>query len=158
MNNQLPAEPTAPPASTPNMPDTRWLVVINHHEARLFHSVAHGTAPKHILARHPDGQIGQSHSSKNFSKGKEKPGANGFFAPIAVALQPAGPILIFGSGTGNASEMDQLVAWLHVHHAELARRVVGTQVIDEHHLTDAQLLGKARDFYTNLPNQVVTAH
>jgi len=31
----------------------------------------------------------------------------------------------------------------------LARRIIGSLVMDEHHLTDAQLLAKAREFYAN---------
>ncbi len=46
--------------------------------------------------------------------------------------------------------MDQFVAWLKTNRPELAKRVVGTQVVDETHLTEAQLLAKAREFFTNL--------
>jgi len=45
--------------------------------------------------------------------------------------------------------MDQFVSWLAVHHPELARRIIGSLVVDENHLTDGQLLGKAREFYEN---------
>ena len=64
---------------------------------------------------------------------------------MAGALH-AGKILLFGAGTGTSSEMEQFVVWLKHHHAEVAGRIIGTQVIDEHHLTEAQLLAKAREY------------
>ena len=43
--------------------------------------------------------------------------------------------------------MTQLLAEIRQRHADLAGRVVGSIVVDEHHLTDGQLLAKAREFY-----------
>jgi len=68
---------------------------------------------------------------------------------VAQALQAPGPILVFGTGTGTSSEMAQFIAWLNIHHKELARRVVGAVVVDEHHLTADELLAKAREFYAS---------
>ena len=90
-----------------------------------------------------------AHNSKDFSRGKEKPDPNPFFEPVAGVLNGAGHILIFGTGTGTSSEMDQFTDWLKQHRPELAKRIIGTLVIDEHHLTEAQLLAKAREFYSN---------
>ena len=74
---------------------------------------------------------------------------NGFFEPLAKALQSAGPILVLGNGTGTSSEMDQFIAWSKVHHPELSKRIVGSAVVDEGHPTEEQLLAKAREFYAN---------
>lgn len=38
-------------------------------------------------------------------------------------------------------------------HPQVARRIVGRVVVDEQHLTEDQLLAKARDFYANLGDQ-----
>jgi len=46
--------------------------------------------------------------------------------------------------------MEQFIAWMKNHHPELAKRIVGSLVVDEHHLTEGQLLAKAKDFYANL--------
>jgi hypothetical protein len=40
---------------------------------------------------------------------------------------------------------------LKVHHVELADRVVGLVAVDEHHLSEGQLLEKAREFYAPTP-------
>jgi len=124
-----------------------WLLVINHHEVRLFRSQMHGTVPQQLLPHEPDRYSRHAQNSQNLSRGKEMPDPEIYFEPIARVLQAAGQILIFGAGTGKSSEMDQFVSWLAVHHPELARRIIGSLVVDEKHLTDGQLLGKAREFY-----------
>ncbi len=131
-------------------PEARCLVVINHHEARLFRSVTRGTVAEEILPHAPE-DIFRAPNSKDFARGGEKPDPNSFFPLVAKALKGTKQILIFGSGTGMANEMDQFVAWLKVHHPELDRRVAGSLIVDEHHTTDAQLLAKARDFFANPP-------
>jgi len=128
---------------------THWLLVIDHREARIYRSEMHGAIPQQILPHAPEDYFRHAHNSKDFSRGKEKPDPNSFFEPVAQALQAAGQILILGTGTGTSSEMDQFVAWLKLHHLELAKRIIGSLVVDEHHLTEGQLLAKAREFYAN---------
>jgi hypothetical protein len=127
--------------------DVHWLLVIDHREARIFRTEMHGTAPQRILPHAPDEYFRHAKHSKEISRGKEKPDPNSFFEPVAKALQAAGHILIFGTGTGTSSEMEQFIAWSKKHHPELARRFIASLTVDEHHLTDDQLLAKAREFY-----------
>jgi hypothetical protein len=127
--------------------DIHWLVVIDHHQARLFRTEISGSMPIHVLPHAPSENFNQAHHARDFSRGKEKPDPNTFFEPIAKELKAGGQILIFGSGTGESSEMVQFAAWLGEHHPEISRRVIGTTVIDESHLTEGQLLKKAREFY-----------
>jgi hypothetical protein len=126
-----------------------WLVVIDHREARIYRSTEPDSVPQQIRPAHkPDEFFRHAPNSKDFSRGQEKPEPNSFFEPVAGVLNGAGKVLIFGSGTGTSSEMEQLVAWLKENRPELGKRIVGTEVIDEHHVTEAQLLAKAREFYT----------
>jgi hypothetical protein len=144
---------------------SHWLVVINHHQARIFHSEMPPKAAQQILSQGPHEFFRHAHNSKDFSRGMEKPDANSFFGAVVNALisTPAslkkdGEIVIFGSGKGQGSEMEQFVAWVKSHRPEIARRIVGTLVVDEHHLTDAQLLERAREFHARLsPNQTTVA-
>lgn len=144
------AQPSITPSKTsqsePNGRDSRWLVVINHHQARIFPSLRKGALAEQILPRQTNDAISHIHSFDGFSRGQEKPAAHSFFGPVADALKEAGQILVFGSGTGTANEMEQFTAWMCIHRPELALRIVGSLIIDEHHQTDAQLLGKARAF------------
>jgi hypothetical protein len=129
--------------------EAHWLLVIDHHEARIFRSEIHGAVPQQILPHEPDDYFRHAHHSKDFSRGQEKPDPNSFFEPVVAALQAPGSILIFGTGTGEGSEMEQFVAWSKHHHPELAGRIIGSVVVDEHHLSENQLLAKAREFYAS---------
>jgi hypothetical protein len=128
--------------------DGHWLLVIDHHEARIFRPNQSGAVTLQILPPPVDEQLRHAPDSKDFSRGQELPDPNRYFPPVAKALEDAGQILVFGTGTGKSSEMDQFVAWTHVHRADLARRIVGTMVVDEHHLTQGQLLEKAQAFFS----------
>ena len=140
---------TAPPKT--NEEEAHWLLVINHHEARIFRAEMQAAIPLQILPHEPDDYFRHAHNSKEVSRGKEKPDPNSFFEPVARALQAPGHVLIFGAGTGTSSEMEQFIAWVEVHHPELAGRIIGSLVVDERHLTDGQLLAEARKFYRNRP-------
>ena len=129
---------------------THWLLVIDHHQARIFRSEIHGATPERVHPHEPDRYFRHARNSMNLSKGKEKPEPNSYFEPVARALHTFGEILIFGTGTGMSSEMDQFVSWANAHLPELAKRIIGSVVVDEHHLTEAQLLAKAREFFATV--------
>lgn len=123
------------------------VVVIDHHHARIFRPEVRGTLAQEILPHEPDDFFRHAHHSKDFNRGQEKPDPNSFFAPVAEALKDAGNILVFGNGKGTASEMLQFTAWLESHEPEIFARILGSHVIDQHHVTDAQLLAKAREMH-----------
>jgi len=133
----------------PQGTDTPWLLVIDHQEALIFRAEMHGAVPQQILPHEPGRYFRHEHHSKDFSRGEEKPEPNSYFKPVAEALQGHGQILVFGSGTGASSEMDQFIAWVKVHRPEVARRIIGSLVVDGHHLSADQLLAKAREFYSS---------
>ena len=83
------------------------------------------------------------------SNGQRKPERKSFYEAVAKSLQGAGQILLFGTGTGASSAMEQLVAELQHHHADVARHIVGSVAVDEHHLTEDKLLAKARKFFSS---------
>src|SRR5207248_6298681 len=90
------------------------------------------------------------------SNGQRKPERLSFYQAIVKTLEGAEQILLFGRGTGASSAMEQLLAELRQHHAELAKRVVGSVVVDEQHLTRDQLLAKAREIYATLDGSAET--
>ena len=139
-----------PQADTP-AGESHWLVVIDHHEARIYRSEMNGAVPERILPHEPTDYFRHAHNSKDFSRGREKPDPNSFFEPVAAALKGASKILVFGSGKGTSSEMEQFVGWLGHTHKEIAARIAGTLVVDDHHLSEAQLLSRAREFYSAVP-------
>ncbi len=147
------SETTSPPSHDG---ESHWLLVIDHHEARIFRTEMSGSLPERIVPHKPDTSPGAAPESKDFSRGQEKPNPNTFFPPVAKALHGAGQILIFGSGSGKSSEMHQFTTWLKLHHADLAKRIIGSLVVDEHHLTENQLLAKAREFYAHTATPAAT--
>jgi len=134
-----------PPETAPK--DAAWLVVIDHREARIYRSLAPDAVAQQMRPHVPDDYFRHAPNSDQLSRGKEKPDPNSFFEPVAAAVSGATRILLFGSGTGTSSEMDQFSAWLKQHRPEVAKRIVGSIVVDERHLSEAQLLAKAREFY-----------
>jgi hypothetical protein len=128
--------------------EIRWLLVIDHHEARIFRTDQAGTVQQRILPYQPENYFRHAPNSVDVSRGQEKPDPNTFFEPVAQALSAPGQIVIFGTGTGTSSEMEQFVAWLQIHHPAVMARVIGWMTVDEHHLTEGQLLEKARECYT----------
>jgi len=135
------------PASPPR--SAQMIVVIDHHLARLFRLEMNGAVPQVIQPHEPYEFFRQAHDARDFFSGKEKPAPTAFFEAVAEALKPASQILLCGAGAGSSSEKDLFTAWLKQHHPEVARRIAGQLTIDEHHLTEAQLLAKARDFYAH---------
>ncbi|MDB6092639.1 MAG: hypothetical protein JWM32_201 [Verrucomicrobia bacterium] len=134
--------------------DAHWLLVIDHHEARIFRTEMKESAPQVVTPHRPEHHFRHEPNSKDFSRGQEKPALNSYFEPVVKALETSGSILVFGTGTGSGSEMEQFLEWLKQHHPAVSLRVVGSLAVDEHHLTEGQLLAHARTFYTNLATPV----
>ena len=127
--------------------DPHMLLVIDHHEARLFCSEVNGGIPHQILPYEPGGYFWHTRKPKNSSKGVKAPNLNDFFKHIAEALQAAGQILIFGTGTSR--EMDQFMAWLNLNQPDVAGRIIGSIVVKVDLLVEGRLLEKAREFYAH---------
>jgi hypothetical protein len=132
--------------------ELHWLLVIDHREARIYRSTAPGAFAQLIRPHAAEDLFHHGPNAKPSSRGQEKPRPSRYFEPVAGVLNGAGKILVFGSGTGTSIEMDLFVAWLGQHRPELAKRIVGTVVVDEHHLTEAELLAQAREFYASIRN------
>src|SRR4051812_22778668 len=138
-----------PPAASPSpVPDgAHLLVVIDHREARVYRTELRGSVPQRITPYDPRGDGRHLHYVEDDSNGQRKPERRSFYEAVAAALAGAEQVLVFGAGTGASSAMDQLVAELERRHADLARRVVGSVVVDAAHLTEDQLLAAALEFY-----------
>jgi len=126
------------------------LVVIDHREARIYKTELHGSVPQRIVPYDPQGTGRYLHYVGDDSNGQRKPEQKSFYEAIAKAMQDAEQVLLFGSGTGSSSAMEQLQAELKQRHPDLAERIVGTIKVDEQHLTENQILAKARESYANI--------
>jgi hypothetical protein len=125
----------------------QMLVVIDHREARIYRTESSGSVPERITPYDPFGYGRDLHVKQDDSNGQRKPERKSFYDAVAKTLHGARQILLFGLGTGASSAMEHLLAELKLHHRELAERVVGSVAVDEHHLTEGQLLAKARELF-----------
>jgi hypothetical protein len=123
------------------------LVVIDHREACVYKTELHGSVPQRVTPYNPGGSGRHLRNVQDDSNGQRKPELRSFYEAVAKTLRGAEKILIFGSGTGASSAMEELLTQLRHHHGDVAEHVVGSMVLDETHLTENQLLAKARDFY-----------
>jgi hypothetical protein len=135
------------PAPAPAPTGTHFLVVIDHREARIYRTELQGAVPQRIAPYDPFGFGRDLHYNQDDSNGQRKPEQKSFYEAVAKTLRGAQQILMFGTGTGASSAMEQLIADLRKHHHDIADRIVGSFAVDEHHLTEPQLLAKARDFW-----------
>ena len=122
------------------------LVVIDHHEARIYRSESPGSIPEKLVPYDPHGYGKHLRAKVPETSGRREPESKSFYEAVATTLRGAERILIFGTGTGESNAMDHLVTYLRHDHADLANHVVGTVVIDENHTTEGQILAKAREF------------
>lgn len=125
------------------------LLVIDHKEAQIFQTELAGAEPIEVKPYDPDGSKAHVHSHTHEESGHDRqPNYEGYFSAIAEKLKGAEKILIFGSGTGSSSAMDLFATWLGKHHKNLADLILDTVKVDQDHLTEAQLLAKAREIYS----------
>jgi hypothetical protein len=126
---------------------THLLVVIDHREARIFKAEMHGAVAHRVAPLDPQGSRRYLHSVTDDGNGQRKPELKSFYESVASQLKKAEKILILGSATGSSSAMNHLMADLEQHHPQIAKRVVGTIVVNEQHMTDDQMLAQARAFF-----------
>jgi hypothetical protein len=135
------------PLPAPAASGTHLLVVIDHRQARIFSAELHGSIPERIEPYDPFGFGRDLHYNQDDSNGQRKPELKSFYEAVARTLHSSQQILVFGTGTGSSSAMEALLDDLRSNHKDIAGRVVGSVVVDEGHLTDDQLLAKARELF-----------
>lgn len=122
-------------------------VVLDQREARIYKAEPIGSLPERITPFHPQGNGRHLRSVDDDFHGQCQPVRKGFYEAVARSLQGAGQILLFGTGSDASRSLQQLLAELERHHADVARHIVGSVAVSERHLTEEQLLAKAREFY-----------
>ena len=135
------------PLPKPQPAGTHLLVVIDHREARIYSAEIRGSVPQRIQPYDPFGFGRDLHYNQDDSNGQRKPEQKSFYEAVAKTLRGATQILIFGTATGASSAMEALIADLKKNHHDIADRIVGDFPVDEHHLTEDQLLAKARSTF-----------
>jgi hypothetical protein len=128
-------------ASTTALPD--MLVVIDHHEARIYHLDMQSADPReHVVKPYDPHHFLHHLPHKDLSRerGQKAPEDPGFYERLADTLASAGAIVVVGHGAGNSSAADRLVEFLRLHHPETFAKVRNEVVADLSKLTPSQLL------------------
>jgi hypothetical protein len=120
------------------------LVALDHREAKVYRTETRGTVPERIVPYDPHGYGRHLHSAHEWTDGKRVTERKSYYEAIAKTLDGADRVILFGSGTGRSSAMDQLTADLKAHHPAVAAKVIAAVVVDAHHTTEPQLLAEAR--------------
>jgi hypothetical protein len=145
-------EQSGEPASPPEVaPGDHLVVFIDHQEAKIYRTELHGAVPQQLVPYDPHGYGRHLRSENSETDGRREPERKSYYEAIAATLRGADQILIFGSGIGQSSAMEHLLAELKHNHPDLAEHIVGTIRVDEHHTTEGQLLAKAREFFAAKP-------
>jgi hypothetical protein len=131
------------------VPGAHLLVVIDHHEAKIYRTEVQGAVPQQLVPYDPHDFGRHLRSEAQETDGKRRPERKSCYEAIAATLRGADQILIFGSGTGESSAMEHLLADLKQNHSDVAQHIVGSIVIDGHHRTESQLLAQAREFFAS---------
>ena len=134
----------------PSVNSHHLLVVIDHHEARIFRAELRDGVPETVLLHDTDGHKAHVHSAHNFRDHNEQNNYDDYFEEIVKSLDGSERVLIFGSGKGSSAASHLFTEWLKKSNAELFGRVDGPFTVDESHLTDGELLAKAKQVYNSL--------
>jgi hypothetical protein len=134
------------PALEASDPGAHLLLVMDHSEARIYRTEMRGSVPELVTPYNPEGRLILVHNSSAAS-GSELANTDAYFRDIARSIRRAERILIFGSGTGSSAAMSNFAAWLGKHHVKIFDRIIATVTIDLAHMTEPQLLAKAREIY-----------
>ena len=133
-------------ASADNRPVSHLMVVIDHHDAKIYDiaSDPETGAGKTINPFDPHHFLHHlTHKDQSAARGQRAPEDITFYQAIASALTLANSITIVGHGSGKSSAANHLSDYLRKHHATIAHRIVRECVADLSSITEPQLLALA---------------
>ncbi|MDR3691789.1 MAG: hypothetical protein P4L46_20585 [Fimbriimonas sp.] len=126
----------------------KCLLVLDHAEARIYRTESPESKSIHIEPSDPHGWERHVHTHHVYAR----PSASGlhheYFEKIANALAGAEEVLVLGDGSGSSRESDEFLQDLLKHDPNLAKRVIGVVKIDLNHMTEGEILAKAREHLT----------
>jgi hypothetical protein len=134
--------PVQPPAPAEDL-----LVVVEHHEARLYHLDVRSADPADDMIRPYDPHNflhHLAHKDQSAERGQRAPEDPSFDKRIAEALASSGRIVVIGHGEGHSNSAHHLMEYLRLHHPQTFQKVAREAVADLASLTPRQLLTLGR--------------
>ncbi len=123
------------------------LVVIDHHEARIYavDLSSQDISAQSIKPYDPHHFLHHlAHKDQSREQGQRAPEDIHFYEQIAQALKSASRVVVVGHGTGKSNAAKHLTEYLQTHDRETSTRVVGPLEADLSSITPPQLLETAR--------------
>jgi hypothetical protein len=127
------------------------VVVVDHHEARVYHVDGSADDPD----RHAITPYDPQHLLHNVAQKARRPdhraspeGDRDYYELIAGALAKGGMIVVVGHGKGESNAGQELTKFLRTHHPLTYRRIVREVIADLPSLTQPELLRIARDAFS----------
>jgi hypothetical protein len=134
-------------SEAPGTQPLHLVVVIDDRRARVYRIKLKGSVPQRITPYHPSGMVRYLQNVQEDFDGGHTPEHKCFYESVAKMLFGAETILVLGSGTDATTPMRQLLIELGRDHQDVAKRIVGAIVVHEQHMTEKQMLARAREFY-----------
>ena len=137
---------------SPTPADNDALIVVDHHEARIYRldpETVGGETETTLRPYDPQGYIHHlAHKEGGNYRGQRAPEDLDYYDRIAAAVANAPRVAIVGHGTGKSSAMNVLSQRLKAHSQKMRARVVATATVDLSSATDRQLLALGREMLT----------
>lgn len=132
-----------PTTRLPTLTAPTLMVVVDHHEARLFRidAAAAGATKRTIHPYDPHHFLHHlTHKGESREPGQRIHEDPSFYKKIAAALVGTADIVVVGHGTGKSSAARHLIEFLATHNPETHRRIVSEVTADLSSATTPQLL------------------
>ena len=138
---------TANPATAATPAHPAFMVVLDHHGAKLHRldgpsqdepGLAFAPFDPHHVQHH------LTHKDQDRERGQRAPEPAEYYERITLALADAAQIVVIGHGAGHSNAAHHLVDYLHAHHHPSHARIVTEIVADLPALTSAELQVLAR--------------
>ena len=135
------------PVSNPDSVAPALLLVVDHHETKIFQiGVRSDEASEHTIRPYDPHHFLHHlvHKDQYRERGQRAPEEPAYYGRIADAVARGGEIVVVGHGAGKSNAAHHLTEYLRSHHPETYERIVAETVCDLSAITTPQLLQIAR--------------
>jgi hypothetical protein len=141
------AEHAAPAAAQPDPVAPSFLIVVDHHETRVFDvDFTSNIASEHVIRPADPHHFLHHlvHKDRSRERGQRAPEDPAYYEKIAQAVAHGGMIVVVGHGDGKSNAAHHLTEYLGSHHRQIYQRIVAEIDADLSAITMPQLLDLAR--------------
>jgi hypothetical protein len=127
------------------MTSDHCIILIDHHQARLFGLGGEGEDPTTPRVLKPADAHGSTRRVEHKQGNRDHDGGHStedsaWYERVSTELNAAGAIVVFSDGKGRSSAGAYLVDYLERHHPGIAKRIVADERVDISHLSDGEIV------------------